>query len=195
MVDWLFLHQHAGMLVQFLNDTSDSLVIVLDDDAEIVDANRAFHRLTGQKKGSKAGNLNAYLIESSKLSMDQLIEWTTEPQMLSFRNLSGDARVFSCWILPIPMGFLLIGENQSATDPQLLDRISGQSRKLSELTRKLEQAQSELRTLKLLLPVCRRCNKVCNEDGKWVSLQQYLNDRPENEVDQHTCPECESADS
>lgn len=193
MVDWLFLHQHAGMLVQYLNDTSDSLVIVLDDDARIVDANRSFRQMAGLESGREAGDLNNYLIETSRLTIEQLIEWTTGPQMLSFRNASGDIRIFSCWILPIPMGFLLIGENQSASDPQLLDRVSDQTRKISELTRKLDQARTELRTLKLLLPVCTNCNKVLNDDGKWVTLQQYLHERPDSDVGQDLCPDCEKA--
>ncbi len=197
MVDWLFLHQHAGMLVQFLNDTSDSIVIVLDDDARIVDANRAFRRLTGVEKGEKAGVLNDHLVENSKLNMDQLIEWTTGPQLFSFRDVSQNVRIFSCWVLPIPMGFLLIGEKQSAADADLLNQMSRQTTEISNLLRELKRknedllrARTEIQNLKSLLPVCANCKKVRNDDGEWEPLEQYLHEHSGTSISHGICPEC-----
>ena len=197
MVVWLVLHQHAGMLVQFLKDTSDSIVIVLDDDAHIVDANRAFLRLTGQEKELGKNQLNDYLVESSRLSMDQLIEWSSGPQLFSFRDVSQNIRVFSCWILPIPMGFLLIGEKQSAADADLLNQMSRQTTEISNLLRELKRknedllrARTEIQNLKELLPVCANCKKVRNEDGEWQPLEKYLHDSSGTSVSHGICPDC-----
>lgn len=197
MVDWLFLHQHAGMLVQFLNDTSDSLVIVLDDDARIVDANRAFLRLTGQEKRGEKTQLNDYLVESSRLNMDQLIEWSSGPQLFSFRDASENIRIFSCWILPIPMGFLLIGEKQSAADEELLNQMSRQTTEISNLMRELKRknedllrTRNEIHELKKFLPICANCKKVRKEDGEWEFLEQYLHHQTGTSVSHGICPDC-----
>jgi DNA-binding NarL/FixJ family response regulator len=62
--------------------------------------------------------------------------------------------------------------------------------KLSERTRELEKALSEIKTLKGLLPICAACKKVRDDQGYWEQIEVYVEARSEAEFSHSICPEC-----
>lgn len=62
--------------------------------------------------------------------------------------------------------------------------------KLSERTRELEKALSEIKTLKGLLPICAVCKKVRDDQGYWEQIEVYVQARSEAEFSHSICPEC-----
>lgn len=62
--------------------------------------------------------------------------------------------------------------------------------KLSERTRELEKALSEIKTLKGLLPICTVCKKVRDDQGYWEQIEVYVQARSEAEFSHSICPEC-----
>lgn len=62
--------------------------------------------------------------------------------------------------------------------------------KLSEQTRELEKALSEIKTLKGLLPICSACKKVRDDQGYWEQIEVYVEARSEAEFSHSICPEC-----
>lgn len=62
--------------------------------------------------------------------------------------------------------------------------------KLSERTRELEKALSEIKTLKGLLPICAACKKVRDDRGYWEQIEVYVEARSEAEFSHSICPEC-----
>ncbi len=57
---------------------------------------------------------------------------------------------------------------------------------------KLERAQSEIRTLRGILPVCSCCHKIRDEHNEWQSMEGYLHAHSEAYFTHSYCPECEA---
>jgi hypothetical protein len=53
-----------------------------------------------------------------------------------------------------------------------------------------EQLQSELRTLRGIVPICSHCKNVRDDDGFWRSVEEYLATRSEADFSHGICPEC-----
>lgn len=54
----------------------------------------------------------------------------------------------------------------------------------------LESALAEIKTLHGILPICRHCKKVRDDDGYWQQVEVYVKDRTDAEFAQGVCPEC-----
>ncbi len=59
-----------------------------------------------------------------------------------------------------------------------------------ELIRQLEQALAEVKTLRGLIPICAWCRKFRNDDGFWMSVEQYLRAHTEADCTHGICPDC-----
>ena len=54
----------------------------------------------------------------------------------------------------------------------------------------LHAALDEVKTLRGLLPICCYCHKICNEQGFWDQLEQYIQKHSEAMFTHDICPEC-----
>jgi two-component system, response regulator PdtaR len=59
-----------------------------------------------------------------------------------------------------------------------------------ELTRQLQQALRELKTLRGLIPICAWCRKLRSDNGFWLSVEAYLGANTEAACTHSICPEC-----
>jgi len=41
-----------------------------------------------------------------------------------------------------------------------------------------------------LLPLCANCNKIKDQNGSWLSIEEYIADHTDTEFSQDVCPEC-----
>lgn len=68
-------------------------------------------------------------------------------------------------------------------------------RKLAEkekekLIKKLEQALSEIKSLKGIVPICSHCKKIRDDKGFWNNLEAYIQAHSEAEFSHGLCPDC-----
>lgn len=61
---------------------------------------------------------------------------------------------------------------------------------LNEKTTSLEQALSEVKTLRGLLPMCSRCKKIRDDEGLWTRLETYLSNHTDTHISHGLCPDC-----
>ena len=59
---------------------------------------------------------------------------------------------------------------------------------LSKRLRALEKTM--IRTLGGFIPICASCKRIRDDDGKWVSIEEYISDRSGVEFTHGICPEC-----
>lgn len=50
--------------------------------------------------------------------------------------------------------------------------------------------REELHALEGLLPICSYCRRLRDEDGRWMSIEQYLEPRSAAQFSHGICPEC-----
>jgi len=55
---------------------------------------------------------------------------------------------------------------------------------------RLEQALSQIRTLRGLLPICANCKKIRDDTGYWNQIETYIHAHSEAEFSHGICPEC-----
>jgi hypothetical protein len=58
------------------------------------------------------------------------------------------------------------------------------------LIKNLQEALTEVKLLSGLLPICSRCKKIRNQEGRWEVLEQYIGSRTEAEFTHGICQEC-----
>ena len=75
-----------------------------------------------------------------------------------------------------------------------LDRTDAERRKVEEereaLIVELQDAVSNIKTLKGLLPLCASCKKIRNDKGYWEQMETYVRDHSEADFSHSICPEC-----
>ncbi len=55
----------------------------------------------------------------------------------------------------------------------------------------LQNALSEIRTLKGIIPICSSCKKIRQDSGSWEQLEKYISQHSEAQFSHGICPECE----
>jgi CheY-like chemotaxis protein len=64
---------------------------------------------------------------------------------------------------------------------------------LRQRTMELEEAFSNIKILKGMLPICSCCKKIRDDQGYWQQLERYLSDHTEADFSHGVCPECLSS--
>lgn len=63
--------------------------------------------------------------------------------------------------------------------------------KQAELINQLQEALSEIKTLRGLIPICMHCKRIRNDSrGYWEQLENYLIENSEGQFTHGVCPEC-----
>ena len=72
------------------------------------------------------------------------------------------------------------------THLQLRRLLANQERLIGELN----QALSEVKTLKGILPICSYCKKIRDDEGHWHQMEKYIATRSDSEFSHGICEEC-----
>jgi len=56
--------------------------------------------------------------------------------------------------------------------------------------KELEEALSQIKTLKGFLPICASCKRIRNDEGYWQQIEAYIKEHSEAEFSHGICPEC-----
>lgn len=87
------------------------------------------------------------------------------------------ALVFLFWALSLP--FLVAGVNEARAQHRLRTVIG-----------ELQQALSEVKTLRGLLPICASCRKIRETDNTWSSMERHLEAHTDAQMSHGMCPDC-----
>ena len=58
------------------------------------------------------------------------------------------------------------------------------------LIKELQDALTEIKTLRGIIPICASCKKVRDDEGYWEQVEVYVRDRSDAEFSHSLCPEC-----
>ncbi len=75
-------------------------------------------------------------------------------------------------------------------DGKLLSRSIHYSIERKKLFNELQQALSNVKTLRGLLPICSSCKKIRDDKGYWTQLEEYISDHTEADFTHGICAEC-----
>ncbi len=84
---------------------------------------------------------------------------------------------------------LIIKKNHDLLVDEIKNREQGEKEK-NELIEKLQQALSEIKSLKGIIPICSHCKKIRDDKGYWNKLEAYIQKHSEAQFSHGMCPEC-----
>ncbi len=73
---------------------------------------------------------------------------------------------------------------------KLDQEVAKRTASLNKSNQKLESAMKEIKTLQGLLPICSYCHSVCDENGSWLRIEDYISMRSEARFTHGMCPTC-----
>jgi ligand-binding sensor domain-containing protein len=59
-----------------------------------------------------------------------------------------------------------------------------------ELSRRVEQATAQIKTLNGLLPICASCKKIRDDSGYWNQMETYIHEHSGADFSHSVCPDC-----
>lgn len=80
-------------------------------------------------------------------------------------------------------------------DPRLLLTVIRHAIERKKLSNQLQEALSNIKTLKGLIPICYGCKKIRDDNGFWERLETYIKNRSEAEFSHGLCPDCFQTES
>lgn len=63
-------------------------------------------------------------------------------------------------------------------------------REIGKKNNELQDALSEIKVLKGILPICSYCKKIRDNEGSWNQLENYIHSHSDAEFSHGVCPEC-----
>ena len=73
---------------------------------------------------------------------------------------------------------------------QEIERRKKLEKEREKLIAELQQALSEIKTLRGFLPICANCKKIRDDEGYWQQIEKYIQDRSDAQFSHSICPEC-----
>ncbi len=162
-------------------------------DGRIVMANQALIRMLGYPSFESLSKRNlesepepqyGRLIFKDRIEKEGII-FGFENQWLKADGSTIDIRE-SAWLIRDEEGNPLFYEG---IVENISDRIKAEE-KTENIKAKLQKSQTEVKILMSLLPICTSCKKIKDEKGRWVHIQEYIDNHPDQDFSQKICPTC-----
>lgn len=158
------------------------LTIVVDRDGRVVKSNKA--KITSGDRLPNIGD-TMYQDYAARHEIDMyhnLMECMRTGMIGFYPELHYENKILSVSISPFPQGAIITSQDITAQKKADLDRM--------KLIEKLQNALSEVETLRGLLPICACCKKIRDDQGYWNHIEAYLRKHTNTEFTHTLCPEC-----
>jgi len=73
---------------------------------------------------------------------------------------------------------------------QEIERRKQVEKEKEGLIQELQQALSEVKTLRGFLPICANCRKVRDDRGYWQKIEEYIQQHSDARFSHGICPDC-----
>ena len=191
------LEKFSRPLVKIVENATDIMIMELDPELKIAAVNSVALR----NLCSRTDVLHKPFCDL--LSADSAVKFLAElPESYSKIRLGLNmtaqvTEAFDVHVHKVESGWLLLSERLNFTASEALDGISQLNNELSNITRELrkknrelKEAQSRIKTLNGLLPVCVYCKKVRDDEGYWDAMETYISLNSDAMLSHGICPSC-----
>jgi len=166
-------------------ETMGDGVLVLDDEGMLVDFNPAAGRLIGIDESARPGaTLPPLPPPLARVLAGARVDLHDEVMLeAGGRNLTIELRA-----APLttrsgkPLGRLIVLRD-------ITDRRAAEKER-ERLVADLQNAVSEIRTLRGLLPICSSCKRVRDDSGYWSQIETYIGKHADVRFSHGLCPDC-----
>lgn len=120
-------------------------------------------------------------------SQNMFLSQTMTLLALSEKGAARPEQAASCKEMPL----FDTHETKQVQDLQALHRLVETSAKEREvLIGELQEALSEIKTLRGFIPICANCKSIRDDKGYWNGIEKYIQDHTEAQFSHGICPDC-----
>ncbi len=164
----------------------DAVILVEEEGLVILRSSLATQRILGYKDCEITGKKFSVLFPHKSQEVHGKIEHYDTVITDQFRKADGSICTLDLTATIIPRD----GKNAIlVTLRDSSDRMKAEEER-KQLIAKLQEAQSEVKTLSGLLPICASCKKIRDDKGDWGQIEMYIAKHSEASFTHGLCPEC-----
>ena len=183
-------HKAEKFYKNVFENSHSIMLIIHPETGSILDANVTACKFYGYIKDELT---NMRIMDINTLSKNQVSEKMQQAKLGKQKHFNFRHRLASGEIKDVEVfsGPITIGEEEVLYS--IIHDISERRKHEQEkenLIAKLEQALSEIKTLRGILPICSACKKIRDDKGYWNILETYIHDHSEVEFTHGICPDC-----
>jgi hypothetical protein len=194
-----YIEIHRQVLDKYLEESEHLVVVVTDLEKKILACNNGFLRVMGLSETPEGRSLDDFLDPEGirEVSLGEISPF----QRVRFhlpQPAAAEGAVMETVVVLAEGAVILIGERLMVTGSEMVASIARLNEELVNATRCLNKekaallrAQSKIKTLTGLLPICASCKKIRDDRGYWTKIEAYIQDHTEVDFSHGICPECE----
>lgn len=182
--------RRAEKLISTILDSSIDGFWLIDMEGNILEINESYCRLMGYKAEELTGmNIRDLIIEESPEKTADYIQQTRLKRSHQFetRHRRRDGVVVD---LEVSATFAQVDGGRIFTFFRDITERKQAEKERNQLIEKLQNALAEIKTLQGLIPICANCKKVRNDEGYWLQIEKYIQERSDVKFSHSICPAC-----
>lgn len=193
------LNHHVFRVVNDLRIRAESIVetvreplLILDKDLRVVSANPAFYRLFTLNDSDIEGKM-VYEISNKQWNIPalQILLEKLIPQNTEFNDYEITHEFTGIGKRLLLLNARVIHQREGKQDLILLAMEDVTERRRTEDEKRIKELQSILDKVRRLVPTCDNCNRVRDDHGNWLQIDEYINRYPEEAYSHGLCPDCD----
>ena len=182
--------RRAEKLFSTILDSSIDGFWLIDMEGKILEINESYCRLMGYKAEELTGtNIRDLIIEESPEKTADRIQQTRLKRSHQFetRHRRRDGVVVD---MEVSATFAQVDGGRIFTFLRDITERKQAEKERNQLIEKLQNALAEIKTLQGLIPICANCKKVRNDEGYWLQIEKYIQERSDVKFSHSICPTC-----
>jgi PAS domain S-box-containing protein len=170
-------------LAVVIRDSNDA-VTVHDLQGNILAWNRGSERMYGYTEAEALEMNITQIVPPDKeiqgmaylkcIASDEIVE------SLETQRICKDGKILDVWLVLTCL----------RDDSGAIDSVATTERDITEIKNELRRRETEVKTLRGLLPICASCKEIRDDKGYWHQIESYIADHSEAEFSHGICPKC-----
>lgn len=192
------IKSYTPQLEEYFENSEILTVLSLDETKKIISYNKCFLKLLGDKNDWTHFPFMELLRPESQKIFSTLDDIENSKQWLNFKTSGSSSIPFYCHIFRTKgKGFFIIGEHRRLNNDEVLSKmtimsneINNMARDLRQKNRELKEAQSEIKTLSGIIPICMHCKSIRDDEGYWNRVEKYISEHSGAQFSHGICEDC-----
>ncbi len=181
----------------FIAHSKSVIFVSVDTQLKIIDHNNYFAELLQTGSAAQGKSLLHFLMPESINITTNFKKVEETFAKVVFKAGNGLPTPLHCSFFSGDQETIIFGEKPVFTHDEIMQKISilnnelvNVTRDLQKKNRELEYANSTIKTLRGILPICSFCKGIRNDQGYWKKLEEYVSDETEAQFSHSICPQC-----
>jgi len=194
----LLLESKSDEIEKIFIKTDILAIIIVDNDLKISECNKYFKKIISSRRKLLGESIYSFLLPESQkvLPISETIE--NQAVWLNFKTHSSTSISMKCHIIKMESGgYFIIGGHLMLTPDQNIQEMTVMSNEMANMARdlhrknkELREAQSQIKVLSGIIPICMHCKEIRDDKGYWNRLENFISKNSEAEFSHGVCDKC-----